>query len=233
VYQRFGRRLAVDAYRVRVVQDASADLESVIAQVTALFNDTADAAPRVLVGSDTGALLALRLQAWGLVQADALVLAGMPSAREDHIFATWDDEVQARTACPTHQAWLSDQSRLSRGALTAERIPARLRGNVDASTVTVPVLGLHGVDDSISPLTNIRSGFALLPAARLVSVVGGKHDVLNDATHRSVAATVVLFLESLRYGPETPAITRLQDLSIERGLHRARRAAAQDATQPA
>jgi hypothetical protein len=39
-------------------------------------------------------------------------------------------------------------------------------------------------------------------------VEGGRHDVLNDATHRCVAATIVLFLESLRLGPELPEIVR-------------------------
>ena len=35
---------------------------------------------------------------------------------------------------------------------------------------------------------------------------GGRHDVLNDALHRTAAATVVLFLERLRLSPELPAI---------------------------
>jgi hypothetical protein len=44
--------------------------------------------------------------------------------------------------------------------------------------------------------------------ARVRLVLGGRHDVLDDATHRSVAATVVLFLESLRLGPGLPAIVK-------------------------
>ena len=42
--------------------------------------------------------------------------------------------------------------------------------------------------------------------ARAAVVAGGRHDVLNDVDHRSVAATVVLFLESLRRGADLPTI---------------------------
>ncbi len=48
--------------------------------------------------------------------------------------------------------------------------------------------------------------YAAARAAELVSITGGRHDVLNDVTHRTVAATIVLFLERLRLGPELPPI---------------------------
>ncbi|WP_156969762.1 hypothetical protein [Knoellia subterranea] len=38
------------------------------------------------------------------------------------------------------------------------------------------------------------------PRSRLTVVRGARHDVLNDLQHRSVAAEVVTFLESLREG---------------------------------
>ena len=37
-------------------------------------------------------------------------------------------------------------------------------------------------------------------------VADGRHDILNDASHRSVAASVVLFLERLRVGAEKPLV---------------------------
>ena len=36
--------------------------------------------------------------------------------------------------------------------------------------------------------------------------MGGRHDALNDLTHRTVAAAVVQFLERLRLGPGLPRI---------------------------
>jgi hypothetical protein len=45
-----------------------------------------------------------------------------------------------------------------------------------------------------------------------VSITGGKHDALNDATHRTAAATVVLFLERLRLGADLPPIAVSEQL---------------------
>jgi hypothetical protein len=40
-------------------------------------------------------------------------------------------------------------------------------------------------------------------------IVGGRHDVLNDLSHRTVAATIVLFLERLRLGADLPVIAKV------------------------
>ena len=69
-----------------------------------------------------------------------------------------------------------------------------------------PTLVLHGTADLVTPADEAVAPFA--GAARVRLVEGGLHDVLNDATHRSVAATIVLFLESLRLGPDLPDIVR-------------------------
>ena len=193
LYQRFGRRLAVDAYQVRVTGDATADLEGVSAQIKEL---TADAvAPVVLVGSDTGALLALRLVASGGVQADGLVLAGLPDIGAPAIAG---DEVELRASCPTHQKLLRAGDQVDLGALRPDRIPPVLREPLPP--VDVPVLGLHGDNDFVSPYARVAGIYAALPDARVSLVDDGRHDVLNAANHRSVAATVVLFLERLRAG---------------------------------
>jgi hypothetical protein len=41
-----------------------------------------------------------------------------------------------------------------------------------------------------------------------VTIAGGRPDVLNDLSHRTVAATIVLFLERLRLGADLPEIAR-------------------------
>ncbi len=79
LYERLGRRLAGDAYRVRVVPDPTTDTASVRAQVTDYLSDPGSPAPRVLVGSDTGALFAVILAvSGGFPSVDAVVLAGLP-----------------------------------------------------------------------------------------------------------------------------------------------------------
>lgn len=196
LYARFGRRLAADAYRVRVTGDATADLETVSAQVKTLLADATG--PVVLVGSDTGSLLALRLVASGAVAADALVLAGLADA--DAAAVGDRVEVELRASCPTHQGLLRGGTSVTLGALRPDRIPSALREPADLARVDVPVLGLHGDNDFIAPWERISAIYRALPRAEVSLVDDGRHDVLNAAHHRSVAASVVLFLERLRAG---------------------------------
>jgi alpha-beta hydrolase superfamily lysophospholipase len=229
LYERFGRRLSADAYRVRVVADPAADPGAARAQVAAALADAGSPAPRVLVGSDTGALLAVILAGpGGRPGADALVLAGLPAAapagaaatppadaaagpeQPDEAGAAWDAELDTRTFCPAHRARLS-ASDLRRGALF-EPVPG-WAAPADLGAVTVPVLGLHGGDDPVSPLAAARARYAAAPHAELVSIAGGRHDALNDLDHRTAAATVVLFLERLRRDPGAAPFAVPQDLT--------------------
>ena len=117
---------------------------------------------------------------------------------------SWNEELESRTACPTHRARLSAPG-LRRGALY-EPIPDGWTERADLGAVTVPVLGLHGTDDPVSPLAAVRARYATAASVELISIIGGRHDALNDLTHRTVAATVVIFLERLRLGPGLPRI---------------------------
>jgi alpha-beta hydrolase superfamily lysophospholipase len=208
LYERFGRRIAADAYRVQVVSDPVADPALTTSQVLAI---TAEVRPYVLVGSDTGALFAAGLVASGQVaDVDAVVLAGLPTAEAEPPVVgradaeSWEAELAARTACPTHRGRLAGQG-LRRGALF-EPIPAGWESLADLGRIQPPVLGLHGTADPVSPLDAARERYRQAPRAELVSIAGGVHDVLNDVTHRTVAATIVLFLERLRLSAELPPI---------------------------
>ena len=209
VYQRLGKRLAADAYRVRVVGDATEHLEEITVQVKALLGDADRPSPAVLVGSDSGALLALRLVARGTVAVDGLILAGLPDPDRQLTVAA-EAEAEVRASCPTHQKLLRDTERavFQAGALTTERIPDALREPVDPANVQVPVLGLHGDNDQVSPLERVSADYAGLPEVELLTVADGRHDVLNAANHRSVAASVVLWLERLKLGAEMAPIVR-------------------------
>jgi alpha-beta hydrolase superfamily lysophospholipase len=220
LYERFGRRIASDGYRVHAVAEPAQDEAAATKQIAALL--TADSpAPHVLAGSDTGALFALGVAASGdLPGIAALVLAGLPipppatnSAAKDSS-ASWDDELDHRTTCPTHRAKLT-AGNLRRGALY-EPVPDGWLARADLSRVSQPVLGLHGADDPVSPLAAARAQYAALPRAELVSITGGRHDALNDQTHRTAAATIVLFLERLKRDPEQlTAIAIREDLRHE------------------
>jgi alpha-beta hydrolase superfamily lysophospholipase len=163
--------------------------------------------PYVLAGSDTGALFAVSLVASGQVaDADALVVAGLPTAAVDTTgdAPTWDDELDTRSACPAHRARLTG-SGLRHGALY-QPIPDGWTSRADLARVAQPILGIHGGADPVSPLAAARTRYATAPRAELVSITDGRHDVLNDITHRTVAATIVLFLERLSLGADLPVI---------------------------
>jgi alpha-beta hydrolase superfamily lysophospholipase len=68
----------------------------------------------------------------------------------------------------------------------------------------LPILLVHGTDDEISPLPLVRMTTRTAPRAEL-GVIPGGHDLLAGPGRRSVAARVVLFLESLRDGRTGPA----------------------------
>jgi pimeloyl-ACP methyl ester carboxylesterase len=213
LYERLGRRIAGDGYRVHAVADPVVDPGLATAQVLGLASGVR---PLALAGSDTGALFAAGLVASGQVTgADALVLAGLPTAAaaagagqsaggDEPLSDSWEAELAARTACPTHRGQLAGQG-LRRGALYGP-IPDGWESLADLGRLAQPVLALHGAADPVSSLSAARERYARAPRAELVSIAGGVHDVLNDVTHRTVAATIVLFLERLRLGADLPPI---------------------------
>jgi alpha-beta hydrolase superfamily lysophospholipase len=224
VYERFGRRISGDAYRVHAVANPAEDAALAEEQVLSLLDGPK---PVVLAGSDTGALFAAGLVASGRIPgAGALVLAGLPTVTAQSEAdagesgdadgetaadsSSWEAELEARTACPTHRGRLAGAV-LRRGALY-EPVPDGWLDLADLKAVTVPVLGLHGAADTVSPLPGARERYAAAPHAELVSIAGGRHDAFNDITHRTAAATVILFLERLRLGTGLPPIAVREEL---------------------
>jgi alpha-beta hydrolase superfamily lysophospholipase len=198
VYQRFGRRLASDAYRVRFVEGDLADLDAVSRDVDAVLASPDTVVPTLLLGSDTGGALALDHVArrTDLAQPDAVAVAGL--AYPDDEVAAFDDELSVRTACPNHRGVLGREGLDHALAAADVQVPRPAAGSV-----SVPVLVLHGAADEVSPAERVRETVSALGArTELVTIDGGLHDVLNDVTHRTVAATVVRFLERLKRGAD-------------------------------
>lgn len=213
-YVRFGARLAADAYRVRVLaapvlaaDDVEGSLDRLAAQIAEATVDLEASAPiarpLVLIGSDSGAAalgaLVARTQASSAAWwPQAVVLAALPGFRGHTAGASgWKEELDARTGCPVHRAVLTDDAAVQRGTL-ADAVPAALLDAVYGSTVDLPHLLLTGDSDSYADHAALIRAADALPQARLTQVRGGRHDVLNDLQHRSVAAEIVTFLEALR-----------------------------------
>jgi alpha-beta hydrolase superfamily lysophospholipase len=215
-YDRLGRRLAADAYRVRVIDapdlgapdldagDLAARLRTFDARLAAAADGAAGedgvVRPLVLLGADTGALAVAALlgrdDASAATTPDAVVLAGLPG-RSAAAGGTWEEELDVRTSCPAHRGALTGDARVRRGSL-GEAVPDALLAAAHDSETGVPALILTGDADPLADHDALVRTAKSLPRARLSVVRGGHHDVLNDLQHRSVAAEIVTFLETLR-----------------------------------
>ncbi|MYX18110.1 alpha/beta hydrolase [Streptomyces sp. SID8374] len=205
-YTRLGRRLAADAYRVRVVDAVHLDADDPDGSLTRFGARIAEAVagtagpdgiarPVVLVGADTGAVAVAALLGSGESAADAVVLAGLPARTAAS--GDWDDELNVRTFCPAHRSTLTGDSGFRRGALD-EAVPDSLLTAAYESEADVPALILTGDADPLADRDALTRTAKSLPRARLSVVRDAHHDVLNDMQHRSVAAEIVTFLEALR-----------------------------------
>ncbi|MFD5895606.1 alpha/beta hydrolase [Streptomyces sp. NPDC060366] len=210
-YARLGRRLAADAYRVRVVDAPSLDtgdpadsldpFGGLLAEAVADTADDDDAVqPVVLVGADTGAVAVAALLGRdrdpAAFRPDAVVLAGLPGGAVTTA-RTWDEELDVRTSCPAHRGTLTDDSQVRRGSL-GDAVPDELLRAAFDSESDVPALLLVGDADPLADRDALVRATKSRARARLSVVRGAHHDVLNDVQHRSVAAEVVTFLETLR-----------------------------------
>lgn len=210
VYRRLARRLAFDGYRIAVVgpaeaEGASLDEADVIREVRALIGQADPASPVVLIGSDAGAATVVRAATGASITG--IVLAGLLTESTGETPAGWEDELDVRSACPVHRGVLAGAAD-GGGAV----VPGRLAvggGVLDAAELTdlvVPILAVHGDGDRVSPLAEAAAVLAGVPDAQVVFVVDGRHDILNDVSHRSVAAAIVQFLERLRLPGAAPIL---------------------------
>ncbi len=189
---------------MRVVEVDLADLAGTRTRVESLLEDESLPAPRVLLGSDAGATLAALLV--DDLPVDAAVLAGLALPTSTARAGSWDDELETRTACPAHRRVISEDHGFERGAL-AQDLPEAWQANALTAPVK-PVLVLHGSADPLTTADDAFAPFLDAPSASVRLVAGGRHDVLNDVMHRSVAATLVLFLERLKLGPDLPTVVQ-------------------------
>lgn len=187
VYERFGRRLSTDGYTVAVFETTQAD-------AAATWLGQQEHAPRVLAGSDRGAAAALTEAARG-ASVDGVVVAATPVGGADDASAA----PEQRSACPLHLGVLAEPAaRAAASASPDSSTPIVLPERADLAAIAVPVLAIHGGADPIAPLAAVRDVLAAVPDIELVETVDGLHDALNDQSHRSVAATIILWLERLR-----------------------------------
>lgn len=189
VYERFGRRLSSDGYVVAVFEADAGPASD--------WLSAAEDTPRVLVGTDAAASAVLRLVAQG-VDLDAAIVVGTLVDAELPL-----PPVEDRTACPLHLGVLATEAS-SESLAVVEPLPAP----ADLAAIEVPVLAIHGGADSVSPFPQVIAALRTVPDLEIVETVDGLHDALNDQSHRSVAASLVQWLERLRGGDAHAPIIR-------------------------
>jgi len=70
------------------------------------------------------------------------------------------------------------------------------RFGAELPKLAVPTLAVHGEDDPIAPVDAVRAYAEQIESLQLRQFDGARHDVLNEAVHREVAAAVVEFITS-------------------------------------
>ncbi|PRC48731.1 lysophospholipase, partial [Mycobacterium sp. ITM-2017-0098] len=68
------------------------------------------------------------------------------------------------------------------------------RFGADLPSLSVPTLAVHGVNDPIAPIGAVRAYAEQVERLQLVEFAGARHDILNEAEHRDVAAAITEFI---------------------------------------
>jgi pimeloyl-ACP methyl ester carboxylesterase len=80
------------------------------------------------------------------------------------------------------------------GPLTRELDRGWDRFGTELPALTVPTLAVHGSNDPIAPIGALRAYAEQIEPLSLLELEGGGHDILNDVSHRQVAAAIVDFI---------------------------------------
>jgi alpha-beta hydrolase superfamily lysophospholipase len=70
------------------------------------------------------------------------------------------------------------------------------RFGADLPSLSVPTLAVHGEADPVADVGGIRAYAEQIEALTLTEIPDGRHDILNDTTHREVAAAIIEFVDT-------------------------------------
>lgn len=68
------------------------------------------------------------------------------------------------------------------------------RFGAELPALALPTLAVHGSNDAIAPVGALRAYADQIEPLTLMEIPGGGHDILNDVTHREVAAAIIDFV---------------------------------------
>lgn len=172
--------------------------------LTTLASEATPAVPLVVQGHSFGAVAAL----WRVLQAStdpvpyrAVIISGAPLVPVPALVdadSTFEIEPSQLSADPFYLDQMENDPLAfvdAEGGPLARELDrgwdtfgAKLPG------LPLPTLAVHGVNDPIAPVGALRAYAEQIDALTLYEVPGGGHDILNDVTHREVAARIVEFV---------------------------------------
>jgi alpha-beta hydrolase superfamily lysophospholipase len=163
--------------------------------------------PLVIAGHSLGSLPALYLALDDPARFRGVVISGAPLAPLewlDDALAQGQEEVDldpaGLSADPFYLDALENDPLAFTGADVAalfgaafppawQRLDRELPG-----LAPLPVLAVHGGEDQVVPISGVLGWRGRLESLRVVQFPGSAHDILNEAGHREVAATVADFV---------------------------------------
>ncbi|MFT4042626.1 MAG: alpha/beta fold hydrolase [Gordonia sp. (in: high G+C Gram-positive bacteria)] len=80
------------------------------------------------------------------------------------------------------------------GLLARTFPPAWDRLERDLPALQIPILAVHGADDTIAPIAGVQEWQERLPQLRIEKIDGAAHDILNEVQHARVADLVGAFV---------------------------------------
>jgi alpha-beta hydrolase superfamily lysophospholipase len=166
-------QLVLAGFRVELFDDVSFDPVSSRYGALQSIQDAATERPHVLIGSDVGATLAADIAASRPHGLTAVVLANLVTA----------------ASRPAVDPADPNRSRLPQGV----NLP-------QARAVLLPTLVFHGDTDEVTDVADAVSWATQLRFGAVRLVQRGDHGVLRGESRRTVAASIVLFLERQRAG---------------------------------
>ncbi|OMC31002.1 lysophospholipase [Mycobacterium sp. GA-1841] len=181
------------------IDDSSALAES----LTALAEQETPGIPLVAQGHSFGSVVTLFRLLGEPHRYRAGIISGAPLAPIPEL-------VDADTALDLDPNWLSSDPfyldalendplafvDADGAALTRELDRAWDRFGAELPTLSVPTLALHGTADVIAPIGAVQAYAEQIEPLQFKEFAGGKHDILNDSTHREVAAAIVEFIDA-------------------------------------
>lgn len=187
------------------LEDSSALAE----RLTELAEQESEGVPLVAQGHSYGAVVTLfRL----LEQPDryqAGVISGAPLVPIGELVdlnTAMNLDTAGLSGDPEYLEWIEDDplafTQADGRALTRELDRGWDRFGAELPALTVPTLAVHGAIDPIAAPGAVRAYAEQIPALTYQEFPGTRHDVLNDITHREVAAAIVGFIDArLAYQP--------------------------------